>query len=197
MSRNAGMIVGVIATLILVGIVSFILLAKFYPPLKLYLFGGETQISSNDIQFWVKKVQNRNYYKVYARYLKCPLKLSDHAILFRDEEKIGGLTVLFNPEDNKIYGGGWAKGTKREWEFYHLGEGEIKNGIFKTKSEVIRAGIMKLGNEYDPLIVKPITDKRALKKIKQIEKDIKSGKIKTIGEKEILKKYGYLLKEGK
>ena len=28
------------------------------------------------------------------------------------------------------------------------------------------------------LIVKPITDKRALKKIKQIEKDIKSGKIK-------------------
>ncbi len=73
----------------------------------------------------------------------------------------------------------------------------IKNGIFKTKSEVIRAGIMKLGNEYDPLIVKPITDKRALKKIKQIEKDIKSGKIKTIGEKEILKKYGYLLKEGK
>lgn len=37
---------------------------------------------------------------------------------------IGGLAVLFNPEDNRIYGGGWG-------ELYCLGEGKIEGEVFK------------------------------------------------------------------
>jgi len=71
----------------------------------------------------------------------------------------------------------------------------IKNGIFKTKSEVIRAGIMKLGDEYDPLIIKPITDKRALKKIMQIEDDVKKGRKRWLSEEEALVPYKNILKK--
>ena len=71
----------------------------------------------------------------------------------------------------------------------------IKTGIFKTKSEVIRAGIMKLGNEYYPLIIKPITDKKALNKIRQVEADVRKGKKRWLSEKEALAPYKNILKK--
>jgi hypothetical protein len=108
MPGRVKMVITAIVILILLSIISFLLLVRFYPPLNLYLFGGKFQISFDNIQFWVKKVPGRNYYKVDARYLKSPIEESG-GIFFRDEEKIGGLTVLFNPEDNRIYGGGGQK----------------------------------------------------------------------------------------
>lgn len=129
MSRRIKM---AIKGIVILSIISFILLLKFYPPsLDNFLFGErEFSISLNDIQFWVKKMPNRNYYRVDGRYLKSPIEDSG-GIFFRDEEKIGGLTVLFNPEDNKIYGGGWAEGKERKWELFYLGEGKIADNVFK------------------------------------------------------------------
>jgi hypothetical protein len=128
---RAKIIVRTIGIIILLGIVVFILLSEYYPPLKLYLSGGEIPVSSNEIQFWIKKVPQKNYYKLCARYLKDPDKTEDpefgHAIFF--EMGIGpsirGYGLIFNPEDNKIYGGDW-------WEkkVYPLIDGKIDGNSF-------------------------------------------------------------------
>lgn len=133
------MIIRIIAIFILLSSVSFLLLARFYSPLRRSLFGGEFSISFDEIQFWAKKVPQRNYYKVYARYLK-RFKTEDsefgHEIYFDDEAQGGGWIIMFNPEDDKIYGSGWIEvreNNNREWKqaFYYLGEGKIEGKVFK------------------------------------------------------------------
>jgi hypothetical protein len=151
------MIIVVIATLILLSIITFILLARFYPPLNRSLFGGEFEIPFDDIQFWVKKVPGRSYYRVDARYLKSPIEGSG-GIYFTDKMNRGGLGIVFNPENGGIYGTGVVhidyddKGNSvdvylsascsreedkkilslpAEWRFYYLGEGNIEDQVFK------------------------------------------------------------------
>jgi len=128
MLRGIRMGIAVIGIFILVSIIVFILLVRFYPPLDRFLFQPrEFEISPNDIQFWVKRVPSRNYYRVDAKYLKSPEELSGGVYFtLEDKEWEGGWSIVFNPEDNKIYGGGW-------WErsIYCLGGGKIEGEIFK------------------------------------------------------------------
>jgi hypothetical protein len=120
---------------ILLSIISFILLAKFYPPLNRKLFGGEFPISFNEIQFWVKKVPDGDYYRIYARYLKSPATVTTwggHSIFFADSRATLGFNDIFlNTNDNKIYGGGSEIERGWEWAFYCLGEGKIEDELFK------------------------------------------------------------------
>lgn len=138
MSGRTKMIIIVIAVVVLLSIIiSFLLLARFYPPLNRKLFGGEFPISFDEIQLWVKKVPERSYYRVCAKYLRDldPENLmwwGGHTVFFADMRgTLGFDDIFFNPEDNKIYGGGWAEGKEREWELYHLGEGKIEGKVFK------------------------------------------------------------------
>lgn len=65
-----------------------------------------------------------------------------------------------------------------------------KTGIFKTKAEVIRAGIIELGKEYGIISeIKQIEDELALKKLQKISAKIKSGSIKLLTEEDVRKKY--------
>lgn len=65
-----------------------------------------------------------------------------------------------------------------------------KMGIFKTKSEAIRAGIIALAEEYDLFgEIKPITDPRAIRKFRQINEAINAGKMEVYSEEEFRKKY--------
>lgn len=65
-----------------------------------------------------------------------------------------------------------------------------KAGIFKTKAEVIRAGVVKLGKEYGIIgEIKQIEDELALKKLQKISAKIKNGTIKTLSLDEVKKKY--------
>ena len=128
------MIMIVAAVILLLAAISFALLAKFYPPLNLKLFGGEFSISPDEIQFWVKKVPQRNYYMVYAKYLKSPetaqwLDVS-HPVFYIDNSGVLGYNdIFFNPEDNKIYGGGSEKDREEwKWAFYCFGEGALEGG---------------------------------------------------------------------
>lgn len=64
-------------------------------------------------------------------------------------------------------------------------------GFFKTKSEVIRAGILELGKEYHVFKdAKEIEDVLAAKKMEKISSEIKSGKRKVLSEAQVRKKYG-------
>jgi len=116
----------IITATILLSIVSSLLLIRFYPPLNRKLFGGEIPISIDEIQFWVKKVPNRSYHRIYARYLKNPIELPDfgHGIFFADadKEKIGGLKLFFSSENNKIYGGGGQKVENGNGNYTFLGK---------------------------------------------------------------------------
>ena len=114
-------------TVIALVILSVILVMNYYPPLKLKLFGGEIPISVNDIQFWVEQASDKNFYHIEAKYLKSPIDSSGGIYyILLGNAKAGGWRIVFNPEDNKIYGGGW-------WEkiVFCLGEGKIEKGIFK------------------------------------------------------------------
>jgi len=65
-------------------------------------------------------------------------------------------------------------------------------GIFKTKSEVIRAGILGLGREYDVFkSIKDIEDEMVARKMKKISRETKQGKRKTLTFDEVLKKQGF------
>ena len=67
-----------------------------------------------------------------------------------------------------------------------------KKGIYKTKSEAIRSGIIELGKQYDFFgEIMPITDQRAIRKMEKISKEIDSGKRKTYTLEEVKKKYGF------
>ncbi|MFH1588273.1 MAG: hypothetical protein ABIA76_02980 [Candidatus Diapherotrites archaeon] len=65
-------------------------------------------------------------------------------------------------------------------------------GIYKTKSEVIRAGILELGKEYNVLKSTDAMEKElvALKLVKE-EKEMKEKGLKYLSEKEVKKKYGF------
>jgi len=68
----------------------------------------------------------------------------------------------------------------------------LETGIFKTKSEVIRAGILGLGKDYGVFNnIKDIEDGLAANKMKKISEEIKKGKRKVLSEKEVKKKYGF------
>jgi Arc/MetJ-type ribon-helix-helix transcriptional regulator len=65
-------------------------------------------------------------------------------------------------------------------------------GLFKTKSEVIRAGILELGKEYKVIgEIKEIEDELAVKKMQKISNEINEGKRKVFTEEEVKKKYGF------
>ncbi|OQA31736.1 MAG: hypothetical protein BWY55_00313 [archaeon ADurb.Bin336] len=67
-----------------------------------------------------------------------------------------------------------------------------RTGIFKTRSEAIRAGIMSLGKEYNLFkSAQEIEDELVMKKMIKISKEIKEGKRRTFTEEEVKKKYGF------
>lgn len=130
------MIVTVIIMFILLSLISFILLVRFYPPLDHFLFDPrEFLISPNEIQFWIEKVPGRSYYKVLAKYKKSPEAVTTwgHSIFFADgRDTLGFNSIFLNPDDNKIYGGGSEIEKGWEWTFYCLGEGKIEGDVFKS-----------------------------------------------------------------
>ena len=112
MLKRMKMVMLIIGVFLFIGIVTFVSLAKFYPPLNRYLFGGELEIPLKDIHFWAEKVPQRNYYRVHAKYLKNLKTVMwwGHSVFFRDEIKPLGFDAIFlNSENNKIYGGGGQK----------------------------------------------------------------------------------------
>jgi hypothetical protein len=176
MSGRVRMVIVIIMSFILLSIISFILLAKFYPPLNRKLFGGEFEIPFDEIKFWVKKVPQRDYYRVYARYLKDPeteLPEFGHGIYFAGGGKIGGWNIIFSNDDNKIYGGGWW-----EREVYYFGKGKITGELFKpefpkgTKFTFIQGGSLEITSapRYYIKIYFPGT----LKKLENTELEIPS-----------------------
>ncbi|MGI0141653.1 MAG: hypothetical protein ACREBF_03325 [Candidatus Micrarchaeales archaeon] len=64
----------------------------------------------------------------------------------------------------------------------------LKPGFYKTKSEVISAGILELGKMH--LSNSEFEARLIVAKINRIEKRIKSGKIKLIPLSEVIKKFG-------
>ncbi len=67
-----------------------------------------------------------------------------------------------------------------------------KSGIFKTKSEVIRAGILALGKELKAFKdLQELEDELAVLKMQKISEEIKQGKRKAYTLEEVEKKYGF------
>ncbi|MCX6802489.1 MAG: hypothetical protein NT067_05270 [Candidatus Diapherotrites archaeon] len=67
-----------------------------------------------------------------------------------------------------------------------------KLGVFKTKSEAIRAGLLELGKEYKVFEnAKDLEDELAVRKMAKISIEIKEGKRKVFTEAEVKKKYGF------
>ena len=68
----------------------------------------------------------------------------------------------------------------------------VEAGIYKTRSEAIRAGIIELGKEYEVFkSIQDLEDALAVRKMKKIDEEIKQGKRKVFSEKEVKKKYGF------
>jgi len=66
-----------------------------------------------------------------------------------------------------------------------------KAGIFKTRSEAIRAGILQLGKEYNVFEgLQDIEDELAARKMQKISGEIASGKRMVFSEAQVKKKYG-------
>lgn len=142
-----------ILLLILLSTVVTFLLVRFYPVLRHSLFGGEILVSPDEIQFWVKKMPNRNYYRVYAKYLKNleTVMWWGHSLFFADSRgTLGFNDIFFNPEDNKIYGGGSEKERGWEWAFFCLGEGKNEEERFTpffprdTRFNFIQGGSLEI-----------------------------------------------------
>ena len=67
-----------------------------------------------------------------------------------------------------------------------------KAGVYKNKSEVIRAGVLELGEKYKVFkSLKDLEDELAVKKMEKIWKEVKQGKRKIFSEQEVKKKYGF------
>jgi Arc/MetJ-type ribon-helix-helix transcriptional regulator len=65
-----------------------------------------------------------------------------------------------------------------------------KAGVFKTRSEVIRAGILGLGKEFKIFKnFQELEDELAFRKAKRISDEIDSGKRKVWTEEQVKKKY--------
>ncbi len=67
-----------------------------------------------------------------------------------------------------------------------------KTGLYKTRSEVIRAGVLELADKYKIFKnINELEDELAVAKMKKISSEIKSGKRKILSEQEVRKKYGF------
>ncbi len=67
-----------------------------------------------------------------------------------------------------------------------------KSGVFKTKSEVIRAGILALGKEFKAFKdLQELEDTLAALKGMKIMAEIKAGKRRAYTQEEVDKKYGF------
>ena len=67
----------------------------------------------------------------------------------------------------------------------------VEAGFFKTKAEVVRAGILELGKEYHAVKSREeLLDELAVAKMQKIDAEIKAGKRKVYTEDEVRKKYG-------
>ena len=65
-----------------------------------------------------------------------------------------------------------------------------KIGIYKTRSEAIRAGIMQLGKEYSLFRnANDLEEELVAKKMLKIQKEVSEGKRKVFSESEVKKKY--------
>jgi len=68
----------------------------------------------------------------------------------------------------------------------------VSSGIFKTRSEAIRAGILELGKEFAVFkSLQDIEDELVVRKMLKVSDEIKQGKRKVLSEKEVRKKYGF------
>ncbi len=67
----------------------------------------------------------------------------------------------------------------------------IDLGYFKTRSEAIRAAVLKLTSEFHVLDSPAEVENKllAVEKMKRIEADVKAGKIKMLSSTEALSKY--------
>ena len=67
-----------------------------------------------------------------------------------------------------------------------------KGGLFKTKSEVIRSGILELGKEFNVFKnFQELEDELVVRKMMRIDNEIKQGKRKVWTEEQVKKKYGF------
>ena len=67
-----------------------------------------------------------------------------------------------------------------------------KAGVFKTRSEVIRAGILELGKEFNVFKnFQALEDELVVRKMMRIDSEIKQGKRKVWTEEQVKKKYGF------
>ncbi|MDO8625588.1 MAG: hypothetical protein Q7R47_05885 [Candidatus Diapherotrites archaeon] len=67
-----------------------------------------------------------------------------------------------------------------------------KTGLFKNKSEVIRAGILELGKQHHIFKnFQELEDELVVRKMKQIDAEIKQGKRKVYSLDQVRKKYGF------
>ena len=69
----------------------------------------------------------------------------------------------------------------------------VELGIASNKTEAIRLALMDY-NEHHRVrkVAQYVEDELALRKMQQIDKEIKEGKRKVLSEKEVLKKYPHL-----
>ncbi|PIN84822.1 MAG: hypothetical protein COV47_05385 [Candidatus Diapherotrites archaeon CG11_big_fil_rev_8_21_14_0_20_37_9] len=67
-----------------------------------------------------------------------------------------------------------------------------KNGLYKTRSEVIRAGVLELAEKHKLFKnAKELEDELAVKKMQKISEEISKGKLKTQSWQEVKKKYNF------
>ena len=67
-----------------------------------------------------------------------------------------------------------------------------KAGVYKNRSEVIRAGVLELGEKYKVFkSLRDLENELAVKKMEKIWKEVKQGKRKILSEQEVKKKYGF------
>ncbi|MFH0714542.1 MAG: hypothetical protein V1847_02585 [Candidatus Diapherotrites archaeon] len=65
-------------------------------------------------------------------------------------------------------------------------------GIFKTRSEAIRAGVLRLGKEFGVFkTLQDVEDELAVRKMKKIFQEVDTGKRKVYSEAQVKKKYGF------
>ncbi len=68
----------------------------------------------------------------------------------------------------------------------------VEAGIYKTRSEAIRAGVLGLGKEYGMFkTLQDVEDELAVRKMEKISREIDSGKRKVYTEAQVKKKYGF------
>jgi len=66
-----------------------------------------------------------------------------------------------------------------------------KNGFYKTRSEVIRAGVLELAAKHKLFKnAKEIEDELVVKKMRKISEEIRQGKRKVFTEAQVKAKYG-------